>query len=97
MSEDYQEFEDDFIFQLPEMVSSLTKEIFFFEPKKENECEEKLIIDNRKKDEEIIKLKEKLSNQLVIQRLQDEEILELSEEIASLRKLLKKRNNVRRG
>ena len=83
MSEDYQEFEDDFIFQLPEMVSSLRKEIFFFEPesKKENDSEEKLIIDNRKKDEEIIKLREKLSNQ---EQRKDEEILELNEKMASL-------------
>ena len=82
MSEDYQEFEDDFIFQLPEMVSSLSKEIFFFEPepKKENKSEEKLIIDNRKMDEEIKELREKLSNQ---EQSKDEEILELSEKLAS--------------
>ena len=86
MSEDYQEFEDDFIFQLPEMVSSLRKEIFFFEPepKKENESEEKLIIDNRRKDEEIIKLREKLSNQSNTQRSKDEEIFELNEKLASM-------------
>ena len=33
MSEDDQEFEDDFIFQIPVIVSSLRKKIFFFEPK----------------------------------------------------------------
>ena len=83
MSEDYQEFEDDFIFQLPEMVSSLRKEIFFFEPetKKENESEQTLILANRKKDEEIKELREKLSNQ---ERCKDEEMLELNEKLASL-------------
>ena len=86
MSEDYQEFEDDFIFQLPEMVSSLRNEIFFFEPesKKEKNSEEKLIIDNRKKDEEMIKLREKLSNQLNTQRCKDAEIFELNEKLESL-------------
>ena len=83
MSEDYQEFEDDFIFQLPEMVSSLRKEIFFFEPetKKENESEQTLILANRKKDEEIKELREKLSNQ---EQSKDEEILELNEKLVSL-------------
>ena len=83
MSEEYQEFEDDFIFQLPEMVSSLRKEIFFFEPesKKENETEETLILTNRKKDQEIKELREKLSNQ---EQSKDEEMLELSEKLASL-------------
>ena len=72
MSEDYQEFEDDFIYQLPEMVSSLRKEIFFFEPKSKNEnkSEETFILANRKKDQEIKELREKLSNQ---ERCKDEE------------------------
>ena len=81
MSEDYQEFEDDFIFQLPEMVSSLRKEIFFFEPKKENESEKTLILANRKKDAEIKQLREELSNQ---KQCSDEEMLELNEKLASL-------------
>ena len=83
MSEDYQEFDEDFIFQLPEMVSSLRKEIFFFEPapRKENDSEEKLIIDNRKKDEEIKEFREKLSNQ---EQRKDEEMFELNEKLSSL-------------
>ena len=82
MSEDYQEFEDDFIYQLPEMVSSLRKEIFFFEPKSKNEnkSEETLILANRKKDQEIKELREKLSN---LEQSKDEEISELSEKLAS--------------
>ena len=85
MSKDYQEFEDDFIFQLPEMVSSLTKEIFFFEPKKQNDSEKTRILADRIKDQEEIKeLREKLSNHLNNQRVKDEEILELNEKLASL-------------
>ena len=81
MSEDYQEFEDDFIFQLPEMVSSLRKEIFFFEPesKKENELEKTQIL-VATKNEEIQQLREQLSNQ---EQRKDEEIFELSEKLAS--------------
>ena len=81
MSEDYQEFEDDFIFQLPEMVSSLRKEIFFFEPelKKENELEKSQIL-VAKKNEEIQQLRKQLSNQ---EQRKDEEIFELSEKLAS--------------
>lgn len=60
-----------FIFQLPES-------------KKENESEEKLIIDNRKKDEEIIRLREKLSNQMNTQRCKDEQMIDLNEKLASL-------------
>ena len=83
MSEDYQEFEDDFIFQLPEMVSSLRKEIFFFEPApKKDEFEKTRILADRKKDQEEIKqLREKLSNQ---EQRKDEEMLELNEKLASL-------------
>ena len=82
MSEDYQEFEDDFIFQLPEMVSSLRKEIFFFEPEpKKDEIEKTRILADRKKDKEEIKqLREELSNQ---KQRSDEEMLELTEKLAS--------------